>query len=98
MKSEGVQVAKIERDTKITQAVLTELGNFASNPVVQLIGGYVAVEALQRGDKPIFDDGAAMGVESALWLAVVLGSVGKAVESVGPALAAIPGLKALAPR
>jgi hypothetical protein len=95
VKNEAVQVAKIERDAKIVTAALTELGNLAANPVVQLVGGYVVVEALQRGDKPLLGNVSGTAVESAITLAVILGSLGKAADLVAPALTALPALKAL---
>ena len=97
MISDAVRVARIERDRAIAEALVRELGDFARNPVVELVGGYVAVEALQRGDRPVLGEVSATACETALTLAVVLQALGSAAQVAAPALNLLPGVKALLP-
>lgn len=79
MPSDAVKLAKIQKEKELAQAGLNTFVNVLTNPAVMLIGGFVAVELLQRYPRgsPVLGPVSGTVVEGALVSVPFLEALGK---------------------
>lgn len=100
MKSEAVQVARIERDKEIARSVLDGAVSLAKNPAVAMILGFAVVESqrdklfrrqiagFRIGDKDFGEVRVADALELALVTPAFLTALGEAAKIISPFAAA----------